>query len=162
MIVPINKYLAQDYRRTLSTGGAPQMIDDSNPIIPVIDVQKGFITPNSKQLLKKYTVVKGAAAGAFNIALSTPSLSKKVYLVGYRVNITGAAGIMALYDSTTDGDQEADADSVTINRYASATTNEIFNFQIPIPIEKRLLLYVNSGAASGVTATIYYIDETVD
>ena len=80
MIFPIDKYLAQDYRNTLRTGGSPQMIDDSAPVTPVIDIQKGFPKPNAKQILHQTLVFVGNASTTFQIA--TVSATTKIYYLG--------------------------------------------------------------------------------
>lgn len=172
MIVPINKYIAQDYRSTLTTSGAPQNIDSDVPITPVVVINQGLPKPNSKQILRYYTYRGNAAAGYVQVV--TKNSNTRIYLVSVDAEqrTTGTNSTCTVFDA-------ASGNIPTINVNTAGYLDElgdIFNFvtavastkhqkgeTYPLPIEVKygIRLYVDSNAAD-MLVTLKYIEEIIN
>jgi len=163
VVFPIDKYLAQDYRNTLRTSDAPQNIETDNPIIPMIDVQKGFPKPNSKQTYKTFFSTQ-AAAGTFNKQIATPTSNTLIYFVGIEVgypsNTTGPD--MALLDSTTQNTFPVENDTNVLAMRRTNTPEGYDKFPpLPLKVNNGIRLYSSTGVA-GYAVVVHYIEEVIN
>lgn len=165
---PIDKYLAQDYRNTLRTSDAPQYLDTETPLIPVVDVQKGFPKPNSKQTLRYATVKFTTTAGYVQIV--TKTANTRIYFIGIK-SVNGAAILheVLLFDGTGNyptvnadtlyTDEAGFIDRLTL----PATVGAQYITPNPLPIELKYGLRIYGGVASGnATNIITYIEEVIN
>jgi len=163
---PIDKYLAQDYRDTLRTFDSPQNIETKNPIIPVIDIQKGFIKPNSKQKLCNAFVYAGATTT--RVQLATASTSLKVYFVAMQsINFAANVGDTILFDAisgnaptTTAGNVYTGVDAPTCRHYLPASGNLTTTPTIPVQVTNGLRVEFG-GTSQNYYVMIWWIEEIV-
>jgi len=153
--VPVDKYLAEDYRQVLRTVDAPQNINTEVPITPAVIVNQGLPRPNSKQILRYTTVVNGAGNNSDQIA--TPNSTTNIYFLGCLIN-SGAVNF-CVWDGTS-GDRTSLTDGQTTNFYYGSyggTTN-VIDF-VPFPVKATSGIRVTTTGVSSVI--VYYIEEIV-
>jgi len=164
---PIDKYLSQDYRDTLRTFDAPQNIDTDSPLIPVIDIQKGYIKPNSKQKLRTYLFFQGAGAAARTVQIASNSTTRQYYFLAaksYKAGTVNNSNI-SLIDATTGGATYADGETDLLIREqwlaAAPGVREGINIgSAPIKTDRGIRLdCVLTGAGEEIWMLIYYIEE---
>jgi hypothetical protein len=166
VVFPIDKYLAQDYRNTLRTSDAPQNIETDNPVLPVIDIQKGLPQPNSKQRLR-YKFVNWTTTNT-DYQIATPSSIKNIYYLGmYYVNTAATASTGAVWDGSTGSTPSSSAntsyDELMLDYSRLGATDGAFQYKmLPFPTKCSFGIRANFGVAAGSGfAIIWYIEELV-
>ncbi len=162
---PIDKYLAQDYRNTLRTFEAPQNIDTKNPVIPVIDIQKGFPKPNAKQTLKTYDLLRqNAASGDTQIATSSSTL--KIYFVGALYNANGTNYTQASQSTIQDSTSGTPGTSLgATNNMGTFIGNANTMISLFPSLPRECIYGIRASVVAPTTGntilTIYYIEEII-
>jgi len=161
VVFPIDKYLAQDYRNVLRTGDAPQNLDTDSPIIPVVDIQKGFPKPNSKQRLRHRYLYNANSTTISQIA--TPTNNLNIYYIGFTGVFVGVASIIQPIDATSGGVVATDQNEVALSPiyYGAAAQQTIKDYPI-LPIKCDYgLRFENRATGVGCQSdvVIYWIEE---
>lgn len=146
---PINKYLANDYRVVIGTDDAPATIDPKNAIIPVVDIQKGFPKPNSKQTYKTKAFNNNGVG--YNTISSVDS-NKDVYLVAIAVS-----GVNGGYINVGDGtDSAVDSTNGSTTHFIQIASAGLYDFPLPIKCNVALGIY---GSVINQGFVVHYIEE---
>jgi len=165
---PIDKYLAQDYRATLKTFDAPQNIETKNPIIPVVDIQKGFPKPNARQILHYTFISIGTSATSFQVATVMPN--KKIYFLGMSINVTAAVATnISGFDAISGTGPSTSANTAYLDElgffaylFTGATLGELRETKPQLPIEVKFgIRCVAGGAGQSGLAIVTWIEEQV-
>lgn len=152
MINPIDKGIAQDYRNTMFTSGAPQNIDTDIAVIPVAVINQGLPKPTSKQLMYKYNFVNTTA----DAQVITRGSNQRVYYLGCQINM-GAGCTTVIFDGTSGTGAQTNGDTVTLIRMDGAVQMGYFP---PLPIECVNGIRISVTAAANARITVFYVVES--
>jgi len=159
MIQPTDKYIMQDYRASLGTNDAPQMINTENPITPVAVINNGLRTPKSNQSIKLYSLSKGAGTDS-TVQISTVSSSKRVFILGYTSLRQGVDTTFTVKDlSSGAGIGIADADTDTFLFMTGIGHLTHYNFPIPLECKQGIRLRAVSSGATLPIIVIHFMEE---
>lgn len=165
-VLPISKFIAEDYRQTLGTNDAPSFIDTETPIIPVAVVNQQLPKPNSKQKLKYGFACITAAATTLQIA--TRTATTKIYFLGFDAYSGNATSqTFVIYDATSGTGPSFSNNTIYTDEsglladftFASASATLINH--LPLPVELKQGLRITGGATSSCYFVFWYIEEQI-
>lgn len=160
-IVPINKYLSNDYRTVLRVPDSPQDINTEIPVTPVVVVNNGLPRPTTSQRIRTYTFT-GTGASTTYAQIATPSATTKIYFLGVVTILGGVGCVFSVYDATTGAPSTTTGGTANFVRYQNigATSNEATFTPLPVECVTGLRAEDISGGSVNLSV-IYYLEETV-
>jgi len=153
---PISKYVAEDYRQSLNISDAPSFVDTELAVLPVIDIQKGFPRPNSRQTIKTMMLSKGGAA---DTQIVTRTSSTNVYFIGIVAQVLATGGLN-VGDATSGSLVNTDGATNQLLA-ASVSANTYIEFFAPLPVKLLNGLRVSNSGAVGFIGILYYMEELI-
>lgn len=163
-VEPVDKNIANDYRKTMGTSGSPSFIDSDLPITPVAIINNGLPVQSTKQRLKTATVQEGTT-GQTTIATATAKMN--IYFLGVHYRIQGTGGFsMQIYDATSGASPalsttpRSDHFIIFAGNFAAAADGG--THFLPMPIKANTGIRVQTALTTGNPEyTIYYLEEDV-
>lgn len=180
-IEPYSASLQQAYRDTLSSRGAPEVVDTSTPVQPVAVVAQvntattsafvkltdgtnnlaintsGSLTTRPDISARQETMIRaqGQAAGVTTTTVATVTAGKTAYLVGYNVYFQGTAtGTVTFKDS--DGNVIARMFNVAANQSREITQTFPPGFEPTLAATKSFQIQGdNAGLTAGLVVHYY-------
>lgn len=162
---PINKFIAEDYRRTLNTSDSPSFIDTEVPVAPVAVINNRLPVANANQRLRVAGVYSDGTTRYLQIA--TASSTIKVHFLGmqYYCNAAVAAN-MIIWDATSGTPPAITAGAVSYDENAyfcqigASAVGQNGSVFVPLPKEVTSGIRVQLGGAGQLLyGFIYWIEE---